>query len=232
MATRTLTWTPKLVVQLLIVVVLIPLLPLLVSGQWGWGEAWVYAVVATGGFVVSRWLAARQHPDLLAERGQMLAHENIEPWDRWLAPIVGVGSGIIPLAAGVSARMAPEFEFGWPPKAAALAMILGGYALGTWALVENRYFSGVVRLQMERGHTVVSTGPYGWVRHPGYAGALLSFVATPVWLDAPWALLAAGVVTVALIVRTALEDRTLRERLPGYRAYAERVRYRLLPGVW
>jgi protein-S-isoprenylcysteine O-methyltransferase Ste14 len=90
----------------------------------------------------------------------------------------------------------------------------------------------VVRLQTEREHHVVSSGPYGWIRHPGYAGALLAYLATPVLLDAPWAFVPALLLLVALVIRTRLEDGWLQEQLAGYRAYAGRVRYRLIPGVW
>jgi protein-S-isoprenylcysteine O-methyltransferase Ste14 len=146
--------------------------------------------------------------------------------------LVGLGGGLIPLIAGLDAL------FGWSPgfsmggKILALAVILAGFALGSYALIENRFFSGVVRIQAERGHRVVSSGPYHWMRHPGYAGALLAFLATPVFLDSVWAFLPALAITVLLVIRTRLEDRTLQDELDGYRDYARQVRYRLLPGVW
>jgi protein-S-isoprenylcysteine O-methyltransferase Ste14 len=90
----------------------------------------------------------------------------------------------------------------------------------------------MVRIQADRGHQVVSSGPYRWIRHPGYAGALLTYLATPIFLDARWAFLPVVFVMIALIIRTELEDRTLQDRLAGYRDYAGEVRYRLLPGVW
>jgi protein-S-isoprenylcysteine O-methyltransferase Ste14 len=99
-------------------------------------------------------------------------------------------------------------------------------------LIENRFFSGMVRIQAERGHQVVSSGPYRWMRHPGYAGALVTYLATPVFLDSLWAFLPVVFLAVVLVVRTKLEDKTLRDQLEGYRDYARKVRYRLLPGVW
>lgn len=114
----------------------------------------------------------------------------------------------------------------------ALAVLVGGYALGTYAMMENRFFSGVVRIQTDRGHYVVSTGSYRWIRHPGYAGALAAYLATPILLDSIWAFLPAFLVTAVPVVRIRLEDRTLQQRLDGYREYAGGVRYRLLPGVW
>ena len=217
---------------MLIVLVLIPLLPLLITGRWGWWEAWAFAMISILGFINSRVLAARKHPDLLAERAHSLEHENIKSWDKVLAPIVGVGSGLIPLAAGLDALSGLATPFSLGMKILALGLILGGYALATYALIENSFFSGVVRIQSERGHRVITSGPYRWMRHPGYSGSLLAFLATPLLLDSAWAFLPAVVVTICLVLRTSLEDRFLQKELPGYRDYAQRVRYRLIPGIW
>lgn len=224
--------SPQAIVPMLVVVVLIPFLPLLISGRWDWGEAWTYAVIWILGFVVSRLLAVRRHPDILVERARFTQHTNAEPWDKLLAPLVGVGSGFIPLVAGFDARFGWSSPFGGPAKAAALIVILAGYVVASYALIENRFFSGIVHIQTDRDHRVVSTGPYRWVRHPGYVGAMLTYLATPVFLDSAWAFVPVAVLGVALVVRTRLEDRTLQEQLPGYREYAGRVRYRLVPGVW
>jgi protein-S-isoprenylcysteine O-methyltransferase Ste14 len=225
-------FTPQVVIQLLFFIVVIPLLPLLISRHWGWWEAWVYAIIYILGFVISRALVARRHPDLLAERARSTQHENVKSWDKLLSPVAGLGGSLMLVVAGLDAL------FGWSPrfslavKILSLAIILAGYALGSYALIENRFFSGMVRIQTERGHHVVSSGPYRWLRHPGYAGALLSYLATPPFLDSCWAFLPAVFITILLIIRTALEDGVLQDELAGYRDYAGRVRYRLLPGVW
>ena len=99
-------------------------------------------------------------------------------------------------------------------------------------MTTNRFFSGVVRIQKERGHEPVSGGPYAYVRHPGYVGALAFTLATPLVLGSSWTSMTAGATAVVLVIRTALEDRTLKNELAGYREYAARVRYRLLPFVW
>ena len=224
--------TPRVVVQMLFFVVVIPFLPLWISWRWGWWEAWGYALVNIFGFAISRALAARRHPDLLAERARFMQHANVKPWDRYLAPLVGLGGGLIPLVAGLEARFAWSPAFSLPAKYLSLVLILAGFALASYALIENRFFSGTVRIQAERGHHVVSSGPYRWVRHPGYAGALLAYLVTPLYLDSRWAFLPAVFITILLSIRTDLEDKTLHEELEGYRDYARRVRYRLLPGVW
>jgi protein-S-isoprenylcysteine O-methyltransferase Ste14 len=226
------TITPRVVVLTLVFVVVIPFLPLLISRHWEWWEAWVYAVVGILGFAISRVLAARRHPDLLAERARFMQHENVESWDRLLAPLVGLGGGFIPLVAGLDALFDGSPTFSLPVRILALVIILAGYALGSYALIENRFFSGMVRIQSDRGHQVVSGGPYRWIRHPGYAGALLAYLATPLFLNSPWAFLPAALLAIVLVIRTRLEDVTLQDRLDNYREYAKRVRYRLLPGVW
>jgi protein-S-isoprenylcysteine O-methyltransferase Ste14 len=222
----------RVVVQVLFFVVVMPLLPLLISGRWDWWEAWAYALICIFGFAISRVLAARRHPDLLAERARFLHHENAKSWDRLLAPLVGLGGGLVPLVAGLDALFDWSTTFSLPAKIVSLAILLAGYALGAYALIENRFFSGMVRIQTDRGHQVVSSGPYGWMRHPGYAGALLTYLATPVFLDSQWALLPAVFITLTLVIRTDLEDKTLQNELAGYRDYAGRVHYRLLPGIW
>jgi protein-S-isoprenylcysteine O-methyltransferase Ste14 len=225
-------FTPRAIVQMLFFIVVVPFLPLLISWQWGWWEGWVYGLVGVLGFIISRALASRRHPDLLRERARFLRHEDAKRWDRTLASLVGLGGGLIPLVAGLDARFEWSPEFSLPLKILALVVLVGGFGLGSYALIENRFFSGMVRIQTERGHRVVSTGPYGWMRHPGYAGALWAYFATPLFLDAYWAFLPALFLAIVLVIRTRLEDQTLQEELDGYREYAKKVRYRLLPGIW
>jgi protein-S-isoprenylcysteine O-methyltransferase Ste14 len=224
--------SPQVVIQVLIFIVLGPMLPLLISWRWSWIEAWLFAAISILGFVFSRALAARRHPDLLTERARIMQHEDIEPWDKVLAPAVAIGGALILVVAGLDARFDWSTGFGLPLKSLALLIILAGYVLGSYALIENRFFSGVVRLQADRGQHVISSGPYRWLRHPGYSGALLSNLVTPILLDSALAFVPAILAIATLVIRTSLEDKTLIERLEGYRDYASRVRYRLIPGVW
>jgi protein-S-isoprenylcysteine O-methyltransferase Ste14 len=224
--------TPRVIVQMTLAVVVMPLLPMIVSGRWDWLEAWAYAAVSILGFAASRLLAARRHPDLLAERARFMSAQDTKPWDKILAPALAFSSIVILSVAGL------DHLYGWTPafpvwaKLAALAVIVLGFVFGSWALMENRFFSGTVRIQTERGHRVVSTGPYAWVRHPGYAGALWTYLLTPILLDSLWAFIPVFLTLAVLVVRTALEDRTLQAELPGYADYAGRTRYRLFPGIW
>ena len=226
------TITPRVVVLMLFFVVVVPFLPLLISRQLDWWEAWIYAIIAILSFAISRALAARRHPDLLAERARFLRHEDAKAWDKILSPLVGLGGGLILLAAGLDVLFNWSPPFSLPLKILALVAILAGNALASYALFENRFFSGMVRIQSDRDHQTVSSGPYRWMRHPGYAGALLTYLAVPLFLDSIWAILPAMLIMIGLVIRTSLEDKVLQEELEGYREYTRRVRYRLLPGVW
>lgn len=212
---------------------LAPGLLFLFGGTLAWPMAWIYFVLALVAALGSRLIVWRRSPDLLRERAQFAEAEDAEPWDRWLVLVVAiVGPALTSIVAGIDHRA------GWGPglpevvQIVAAFLVAAGFGLGTWAMVANRFFSAVVRIQSDRGHRVVTGGPYRWVRHPAYAGGVLAFLAFPLMLDAVWALLPALLVTAGVVVRTALEDRTLIEKLPGYAEYAGHTRHRLLPGVW
>ena len=223
---------PRLILQLVVFILVVPFLPLLLSGRWNWWEAWFYALVYILTFVISRALAARRSPDILKERGKFMDHADTQPWDKILAPLVGLGGGLLPLAVGLEARFGSQPAFSLGLKLSAITLFLAGMIWASAALIENSFFSGTVRLQKERGQKVINSGPYAVMRHPGYSGALLTYLSTPILLESWWAFLPAVFLLVVLVLRTFLEDRFLQENLPGYKEYAARVRYRLLPGVW
>jgi len=224
--------TPRYFIQLLVFILVIPFLPLLISRSWDWWEAWVYGFINVAGFAVSRAMAARRNPDLITERAQFMKHENVVSWDKILAPVVVLGGGLIPLVVGLDELMNWSPAFSILLKIIALAVILTGYIWGSYALIQNRFFSGMVRIQSDRGHQVISSGPYRWMRHPGYAGAIWTYLATPLFLDSVWALIPAVFLVIVLVLRTSLEDKVLQLELEGYSEYAEQVRYRLFPGIW
>ena len=223
--------------QIVFAAVVMLVLPALIlfgaAGRLAWGLGWAYIGLTLAFVLASRLILLWQNPDLLAERGQALDNAETEPWDKTLMPLVAmIGPLIMLLVAGLDQR------FGWSPALApwvpvtAFGVTALGYGLGTWATVVNHFFSAVVRIQRERGQTVVSSGPYGYVRHPGYAATLVTNLTVPLALGSLWALVPALLVNGLLVVRTALEDRTLQAKLVGYRAYTEQVRYRLVPGIW
>jgi protein-S-isoprenylcysteine O-methyltransferase Ste14 len=210
-----------------------PILLCLVAGRWNWLAGWLFGLTLLISIIVSRVLVAIKSPGLLAERARWVKGESAEGWDQLLLPIVGVYG---PLAVLVVAGL--DERFGWPPpispwvQLVAFAVALAGFAFATWAMVANRFFSAVVRIQTDREQTVITSGPYRFVRHPGYAGGMLAWLAAPLALGSLWALLPAALTAIAMVIRTNLEDRMLHADLPGYAEYAQRTRARLLPGVW
>lgn len=172
----------------------------------------------------------RVSPDLLAER--MGRAKGGKRWDRALMGIVGLLILVRPIVAGLDQRYGWTSGIALAAQIAALVVCVLGYALVVWATASNAYFSQIVRIQDERGHAVAMGGPYRTVRHPAYVGTILTELAAPILLASWWALIPSAVSIILFVVRTALEDRTLREELPGYAEYAAKVHWRLLPGVW
>jgi len=225
-------WTPKIIVRLVLVILVFPLTPMIISGAWDWWEAWAYAVLNVVAFILSRGLAARRHPDILNERARSMDMQDAKPWDKILSPMLAFGGLLILIVAGADKGFGWSAPFSLNARIASLIVIFLGYAFSSWALIENRFFSGVVRIQTDREHHVVTTGPYRYVRHPGYAGALWSYLAMPILLDSVWAFVPTVLLFGVVILRTSLEDRTLQAELPGYEEFAQKIRYRLFPGIW
>lgn len=211
----------------------VPLILLVAGRDAGWWQAWAFSLLVLVAGVGGRAWAERRHPGLQADRMRFGRGQEVEPWDRVLAPLMALSLLYLPVIVG-----GLDHRHGWTTPFLVWANVVGlllcalGYGFAVWAVVENRFFTSLVRIQTERGHEVCDSGPYRFVRHPGYAGNLLSLVGIPLALDSRWAFVAAGFALVISIARTTLEDRTLIEALPGYREYARRVPYRLFPGLW
>jgi len=200
------------------------------AGRWNWWWGWALVilmaawVIATGAVIIPR------YPQLLADR--VRPPKGAKKWDTALMGVVGV----LALAGYVIAGL--DVKFGWttnmPAALQIIALVLAaaGYAVTVWATASNAFFSMTVRIQKERGHTVATGGPYRFVRHPSYVGQVVLFLAAPIALGSWWAGLTGVACALLIILRTALEDRTLLEELAGYKEYAAKVRYRLMPGVW
>jgi protein-S-isoprenylcysteine O-methyltransferase Ste14 len=203
------------------------------SGRLDWWAAWGYVGILFASTAISRAVMAKKSPGLMAERGRYMQAEGVPAWDRWLMPIVGQYG---PLATLIVAGLDQRFHWSpllpWPIPFAGLAGVILSFALGVWALLVNRFFSAAVRIQTDRGHTVVTTGPYRVVRHPGYAAGIISALCVPLFLSSLWGLVPAGLSCAAIVARTLLEDRKLRAELPGYEDYARKTRFRLIPGLW
>jgi len=224
---------PSLWIRLILTYLLIPLILFACGWDLGWWQAWVFSLLIVASSVVGRIWAERRHPGLLAERAKFDKAPDVKPWDKVLAPLMAVSLSFpLVIVAGLDHR------WGWSPPFSRWLNLLGliliglGYAFAVWALVENRFFSGVVRIQTDRGHMVCDTGPYRIVRHPGYAGNILPLPGIVLALGSVWTLIPVTAALIIIVTRTALEDQTLQDELPGYRDYARRVRYRLIPGIY
>jgi len=222
----------KWVVQAASGVVAYGMILFLAAGRVDWIWGWAQLIIIAAFLAAHPLLLIPINPELLAEREKGLCDRGVKRWDKWIA---GLAAGmLLPLwvVAGLDVRfrwtgvMPIAFHVG-----GTLANILG-YALFLWAMVSNAFFAEGVRIQQERGHTVATDGPYRYVRHPGYAGAIMAGIATPFVLGSLWGLIPAITSAALYVVRTRLEDKTLMEELPGYAGYAQRTRHRLLPGVW
>ncbi len=199
------------------------------AGRWNWAMGWASVIIAALWVGATALVVIPRNPALLAER--LGFRKGAKTWDAAIMSIVGVALIACYIVAGLDVR------YGWTRispliQVAALIIVALGYALTVWATAANAFFSLIVRVQKERGHTVVSGGPYRFIRHPAYVGGVASYLAAPVMLGSLWALVPGGLAAVLMIVRTALEDKVLLNELDGYKEYAGRVRYRLIPGIW
>ena len=221
------------IVRFAVLLLLVCILLFVAAGSIDWPMGWAYVLVSLASTALSRFVALRRHPDLAAERAGSLRAEGVKSWDKALMPWVALyGPFIQVIVCGLNRR------FGWTPaipllwQVIALVVLALSLLLATWAMASNPFFSAVMRIQKDRGHTVVSSGPYRFVRHPGYVGGIVANAAGPLALGSVWALIPGTLTSILMIIRTALEDRTLQEELEGYKEYARRVRYRLVPGIW
>lgn len=192
---------------------------------WGWAFLGTYLLASVVTLVI-----VPLTEELVEERTQLKA--DVKSWDKVLSLFMTVFFLASFVVSGLDVRngWSPQLP-AWAQVTALVVMVLGHLLIG-WATRVNQFFARFVRIQKERGHTVVTGGPYQFVRHPGYVGSLISFLAIPVALGTLWTFVASGLLALGLVVRTALEDRTLIEELPGYVDYAQHTRYRLLPGIW
>ncbi|MBN2431257.1 MAG: isoprenylcysteine carboxylmethyltransferase family protein [Acidobacteria bacterium] len=201
------------------------------AGRLDWTMGWIFWGTLTACMISTTLMLAKRYPELLAER--LSIRPGIKKWDLYLASATAVWIPLTTIAVG-----ALDFRWGWTQpysgavQAAGLLFLLSGDLIVLWAMYRNPFFSAVVRIQTDRNHHVVTGGPYRWIRHPGYLGAMLYVISIPLILNSLWAWIPVAVIEILTLVRTVLEDRTLQRELPGYAQYAREVPYRLLPSVW
>lgn len=227
------TASPKYWVGLVVTHLLIPLVLMISAWDLGWWQGWLYSVLIVIAGVGSRIWAEKRHPGLMAERGKFGEATDVKSWDKVLSPLMAVSMSYpLVIVAGLDHQLGLSIEFPTWLNILGFILIVLGYTFAGWALVENRFFSSVMRIQTDRGHVVCDSGPYRIVRHPGYAGNILALPGIVLALDSSWTIIPVVVALIISVIRTMLEDKTLQEELPGYLEYAFRVRYRLIPGFF
>jgi protein-S-isoprenylcysteine O-methyltransferase Ste14 len=211
-------------------VVMLALLLFLAAGTLNWSAGWAMVIVMAGWVTATAIVVIPRYPELLAERTGPKKGAKI--WDTALLGLYGVAMMIMWIVAGLDMRNSWSSGIGLAAQIGAMLIVIVGYGLVVWATGTNAFFSQVVRIQTERGHTVISSGPYRHVRHPAYVGMILVVLGAPIMLGSWWALIPGVISALVVIVRTKLEDQTLQAELPGYMEYTQRTRYRLIPGFW
>ena len=216
--------------QLLVAATLQAVALFLPAGTLHWGAGWayvgLYVAIVLAGAVVLR----SGHREVVEERSR--GRSGGQAWEVRLTRVLTVAWLALLVVAGLAVRFDWQPTFGMALQAVGGVLLVLGYVPVLWAMRVNRFFGQVVRIQAERDHVAVTDGPYRYVRHPGYAGMLVTYAGTVLLLGSPWAAIPLLVAVALLLRRTVLEDRVLTRELPGYREFRERTRFRLVPGVW
>ena len=221
---------PRMILQT-IITVLFGLAAIFVpAGTLKWTEAWLFIILYAVAVTAAIFWMKKKAPDLLKER--MKKKKDAKSWDKIFMALYSTTLIFTLILPGLDAV---RFHWSTVPLIAKILAFIGyipGSGIAFWAMKENAFLSDVVRIQEDRGHTVCTKGPYKYVRHPMYVGVILIIVCFPFSLGSLYALIPALIIVILFFIRTALEDKTLQEELPGYKEYAQKVRYRLIPGIW
>jgi len=222
----------RLIVQFLAWLLVMAVLVFVPAGEWDWPAGWIYLIAMTASAVaITLWLL-RRDPALLAERLKFPVRREQKGWDRLLTALILIVFIAWTALAGIDAERLYWSEMPLILQALGLALIIACMVIAWLTFRENTFAAPVVRIQTERNQTAITTGPYGLVRHPMYAGALLFMIGQPLLLGSWWALAASPILILLMAIRAVGEERELAAALPGYADYLKKVRYRLVPGVW
>lgn len=200
------------------------------AGTWAWQRGWRFVLIVLVVISAVFYVLHRVNPEVIVARSR--AHNGTKDWDKILLSFYFPAMAAVLLVAALD-----DGRFRWSQVPSwvcgvGYALLIVGIGIVTWAEGVNKFFEVTVRIQTERAHSVIDTGPYAIVRHPGYVGGILHAIGIALALGSLWALIPAGIASIVLGVRTQWEDQTLQEELNGYKEYAMRVRYKLIPGVW
>lgn len=221
----------RLLLQNTITIVAMGALLFASAGTLHWPSAWVFLVASALLGPLCGWWLYRIDPALLAERLRPVLQKDQPAADKVFMSVFVVAMMAWLALMGVDRRVQSS-DMPVTLQAVGFALFLLSTLFTMWVFRENSFAAPVVKLQAERAQRVISTGPYAHVRHPMYSGMVLFFAGVPLLLGSWWGLVMIPVVVLLFAIRIGIEERTLRDGLPGYADYAARVRYRLVPGIW
>jgi protein-S-isoprenylcysteine O-methyltransferase Ste14 len=217
----------KRLFQVSMSVIIIAFLLFVSVGKINWIYGWLYILTSLLIIIINAFILP---PELISERGRK--KENKENWDKIISLIIMIPLFTIYIVSGLDIRFKWSGEFALWIHITSLIFFILGNAFVSWAMISNIYFSTAVRIQYDRGQKVSDNGPYRYLRHPGYLGMIIFYLATPLILGSFWGLIPSSLTVILFIIRTEFEDNTLKNKLEGYKEYVKRVKYRLIPGIW
>ena len=200
------------------------------AGRVDYLQGWIYFFTTVVTAVMAL-VSGRNDPELINERAK--PGQGVKSWDKMVLGVSSLALIATNIVAGLDSG-----RYGWSPdypiavNLIGVLLMVGGQVVFLAAKKENKFFSTVVRIQTDRGHTVCNTGIYRLVRHPGYLGMIISDIGIPFIFGSQWCTIPVLCVIVLLCIRTSLEDTTLKNELPGYTEYSRKTRYKLIPSVW
>lgn len=201
------------------------------AGRLDWTRGWICTVLYLGTMYGSRALLNKLNPSVVQSRQESI-RKDTKAFDRMFLRSFLLLIIIFPIVAGFDAVRFHWSGFPYWTVYLGIALFAPSAVLITWTLAMNPHAETSVRIQSDRGHSVIHSGPYRFVRHPMYVGLILLYMSMSLILGSFATFGVAAAITVLVLWRTALEDRTLRRELPGYEDYTSMTRYRLMPGIW
>lgn len=211
--------------------IIFSLLFVLAAGTIRVPRFWIFAGILFVGSMISAFLMIKLSPELANKRGK--SQKGTKKWDLFLiVPYVLILIIINPLVAALDTVRFQWSSLGFSSLYIGIVLYVISFIIMTWAMMTNKHFEGTVRIQEDRGHRVISHGPYKFIRHPGYLAMILNSFAVPLMLGSLFTFIPVGISLILLLIRTSLEDKTLRNELSGYKEYSQKIKYRLVPFIW
>lgn len=220
----------KFLIKALVTTLIFSAILFLSAGKLNYMQGFIYLATNLVTTLLNFW-SIRNNPELMSERSKV--GEGAKAWDKMVLGLSAITYLSCIVVAGLDSgrfRWSPNFH--WAMYALGIILTLVGQLIFLAARKENKYFSSVVRIQTDRGHSVCDTGIYKMVRHPGYVGMIISLLALPLLVGSLWSIIPVWVAVILLLIRTYLEDETLKKELPGYTDYAQKTKQRLIPKIW